>query len=228
MAKESAKVLTPETMKRTSNKLVKQSDMVIKTQEDAENAVELLCKVAEFRKKLEEMLSPQVDATYKAWKIALDTRKQYVDPVKEAEKKIKDAKSDFDVAEEERIENKRMKELEKAKKVEDKKKKKIQDKIDKTDDDEIKAALEEEMDDVHVPVKSEKLTSHKGMARQKDFDVEVVNKMWLLKAIASGEVKLGDDSFEFKKSVLKAFVKATGVKSLAGCKIVKKFIQKMV
>jgi hypothetical protein len=84
------------------------------------------------------------------------------------------------------------------------------------------------MDGVYVPVKSEKLTKHSGMARQKDFDIEVIDKMELLKAIASGEVKLGDDSFEFKKSVLKAFVKATGAKSIAGCKIVKKFIQKVV
>lgn len=218
-------------IKNEANSLIlRVQKMEVVSQETLETAADLLRNVTMVKKKVEVLFDPQIEASYRAWQIALKQKKDYVGPLIEAEKLIKSKTSDYIVEQNRILEDKRLKAEEEARKKEEKLKAKIMKKIEKTDDSETKAILEEQMENVVVqPETAYMPTTVKvvGMSQQKDYKIEVVNKKELLKAVLNDEVVVDINSLvDVKIGVLKTYLKNSGKDKIAGCVVKRAVIQK--
>jgi hypothetical protein len=178
---------------------------------------------------VEDALDPQCKSAYSNWQIALAQKKKYLTPYQEMEAKVKQAMGDyFLIQEQKRIEDQRRVEAE-ATALEEKERVKILKKAEKAEekgnlDKADQLRMDAEM--VHIPQVQVSPTIQKmvGVATRIDHNIEVVDPMALIKAIAKGEVKINVDKLiTFKSTILKQYYDATG-EVPSGCRATPKTI----
>ena len=214
----------------TNSLMLRVQKMAVVSQETLEMATDLLKNVTEVRKKAETVFDPQISASYKAWQIALEQKKKFINPLLDAEKAIKAKTSDYIVEKNRKLEEERLKAEEEARKKEEKLRAKLAKKIEKTNDSETKAILEEQMENVVVqPDTAYMPTAVKvdGMVQQKDWKIEVVDKGKLLRAVLNDEIPVNvDNLIDVKIGVLKTYLKNSGKDKIVGCVVKPVIIQK--
>jgi hypothetical protein len=205
--------------------------LVVINQESYDTASGMLVKIKQAISEAEEALNPQCEATYHAWQVALTQKKKYVDPYKMMEKTIKGQIGNYELGqekirreEEERLQIiiKEQEEREKAKLLKRAEKAGAKGNVEKAEE------LREQAEMVFIPTPqlvSTTIQKTKGVSSRIDYDVEVVDMMILIKAIANGEITINIDRlFTVKAGILKDYVTMTGKKSVPGCVIKEKAI----
>ena len=202
-------------VKVESNSLAKKIyKMEIVSQSSLETAVDLLRQIVIVRKRAEGLFDPQIDAAYKTWQISLQQKKTFLAPLLEAEKSIKNKKTEYELEQERIAEEKLAKE-----------KAKLAKKLVKTIDEEKIAILNEELDNMVVePV----VTNINGTSRQKDWNIKVADKKKLLSAVINGELDVDiDNLIEIKINELKKYLRRSNKNEIVGCICEKTLIQKV-
>lgn len=201
--------------------------MMVRTTEEAIQAVDFLKGISEAKKKVEAFFAKSKKATYEAWQTVVQLEKTYMAPLLSAEKLVKGKKTEFDLEQWRIAEEQRRKADEKARIADEKLRARIQKKIDKTDDEEKVAVLQEQLETAHAPrVVVE--APVKLNATQQDFDIVIDDIMDLLEAIVKGEVNVDPDVlFDVKIKVLKDYLKLSGKTTLPGCFVKRTLIQRI-
>lgn len=192
--------------------------------------------IKDFRAQVAALFDPQIESAHMAHKVALDQKKKFETPLIEADKLYRKKRSDYEIEIERQAEaEKRKLEAEaRAKEAQIKKEmeaaaKEAEAKHDQETADSLRAVIpqvvvESEARAIAVP----KSPAVEGFSSAKDYNIDVVNPMVLIQAIACGEVNINvAELITWKVSVLKAYLKSTGKEEIPGCMVEKKRVQKV-
>lgn len=204
-------------------------DLYIQKPEDVPVAVLFLQDVAKAKKRIQDFFAPHKKSTYEAWRGLCKQETQILAPLLSAESVVKQRKTEFDMEQRRRAEEEKRKEDERIRKEEEKAKRKLDALIAKTTDEERIAQLEEEKEFLHIPRCAVESAPVKvaGSSTQKDWNIEIVDKAALLRAILTGVHRISLDAIDIKTSSLKQYIKVSGNANIAGCKVMETLIQKI-
>lgn len=189
-----------DTIQQQVDIVVDASQFEVTSIEKVNHGVIVLQEIKEMKAKVEEWLGPQKDAAYNAWQVTLKVYKKAMEPLKDAELILKDKISDFELAEEKRIEK------EKAKAVKPK-------------------MTKNGFRPAPVVVKAKKAS---GLVSQDDWKITVDDPVKLLKAVVSGKTNINLDKLvTIKTGVIKSYIRATGQTKIPGCTVQKGKIQQV-
>jgi hypothetical protein len=192
-----------------------------------DGAGDMLLKIKGAITEVEEALDPQCKSAYNTWQVALAQKKKYLTPYQTLESAVKGEIGRYTLEQEEirEAEEQRLQAL--AEEEEDRTKAKLLKQADaarKKGNVDKAEELEEQAEMVMVPQPqmTNQVTQVSGVTSTKETEIEVVDLMALIKAIAKGTVKINVDAlFSVKISIIKQYVNATGVTSLDGCRFTK-------
>jgi hypothetical protein len=208
--------------------LAEAQNMTISCAEHVRSGVELLQAIKKTKQEINDVLKPQIESAHKAWKVALAQKNKYFEPLHKAESIIKDKISDYEIEQDRLIQAQRLKEEEKARRAEERLIKKLEKRADKIADEETRAMIEEQIEEIHVPVnyvpEPEKI---KGKTAQKTVNVKIHNINKLVRHLVNNDINL-EKMVTIKLGPLKSYIKLTGAKSIPGTTITQSLIQRVI
>lgn len=223
----------PAPVPATQNKMEKEGALFIKKAEslvvsnDQEMVVAagMLKSIKAAKQRVEDLFGPQAKSAYAAWQTALAQKKRFEGPLKQADKAIRATMSDYQIEQERKEEEALKKAAAEAAAEEEAQRKALDKKIkaaEKKGDTLGASILEEEKEEVYVPVMTpdNKRIKPQGVVAQGDIKIEVTDTTMLLRAILDGGINLNIDKLvNIKTSIIKAYVRATGVKAIPGVNV---------
>ncbi len=143
--------------KETNEVLDKAKSLVIKTQDQYLFCAEFLKRVKQIKKQIDEAYDEGIENAHKTWKGLLSKKKEYYDPLEQAEKIIKQKSIDYIIEQEAIQKELQRKAEEEARKAEEKRKSDLEAQAKKWEEKgNIEKAKEKRqmMEDVFVPIKN--------------------------------------------------------------------------
>lgn len=226
-AKEAAKPKNPVAVieKKVSQIELAASSLKITDQASYDKAGELLLLAKAGQAQAMDMFDPQRAAAWESYQIALKQLNKYKDPFISAEKTIKAEQSRY-LVEQDRLRQEEQDRLQReAEEKAAKERDKLLKKAAKAKTEEKREELEEAAGSViaYAPtVASPVITNVEGVGHRMVDAAEVTDPMELIKAIASGRLKINLGKFiKFHIPTLENYIKLTGDKTIPGVKVSK-------
>jgi hypothetical protein len=189
-------------------------------------AADVLLKVKQKQKEVENALDPQCKSAYEAWQTALGQKKKYLAPYIEAENELKVRISSYDLGQRRLQEEMSRRAQEEARKEEAKLKAKLEKKAAKAEDrgdTDLAGELRDEIDSVFAPTVVPNLIPEKstGITSTEDCEITVVDLREALKWLIASTLDV-DSIVTIKVGPIKSYVKLTKATVLPGIRIEKK------
>ena len=201
--------------------------IIVTNQASYENAAVFLKGIKDARSKFVEFFAPMKKATHTAWKEVVAKENDAVNPLKEADKIVRDSMGVY-LTEQDRIKREAQKVAEaKARKEAEAERKRLLKRAENVKTEPKRQELIEKAEDVfeepvfaeHAVEKTTKLESG-SVTRKTDIEVTVVDPVAFLAAVVRGDIPA--TCVEIKPNKVKAWVKAAGVTKVDGCRITEK------
>lgn len=191
---------TPEELKARSFQLSTQvSKYEVVDSKSLQNAADVLVNIKNAKAKAELWLGPQKKSAWDAYQVALGQYKAAVDPLDAATKLLKIKMSDYQLEQEKLAEEARQ---------------------------EAEELDGEELMDAITASAVTGMEKAKGVSSTRDFDVIITDVEALVEAVVHGEVNIKlDNLVTVKPSIVKAFIKTTGIEDVPGVKVKPKITQ---